>query len=500
MADLDPNNPDLHDIQGYILRGYRMDFCRHLILQISNLAGARTLLAALVEHDPATQAQGVNRQPDTNPQITTAVDWGDTKPDYCLNIGLTYHGLVMLQMPQVDEFPDEFKAGAYAPEQAEIVGDVGESAPERWIGKLDPNNAPNVHIVLTLHALSSEILERTTEQLRGMFKQDDALVELSCFDAEALESYQCEPRSLESSDTSGFLKVHFGYTDGIAQPTIKNAPPTVIPDDQDVVPLGQFVLGYPGEVMHRQYDEPLKHLRQNGSFAAFRVLGQDVDGFEQFLSAHESPTLSRELLAAKMCGRWRNGVPLVLSPDTDAPQPPITLATINNFDYDKQDPDGYSCPFSAHIRRTNPRDETIEGVVSLHRIVRRAMPYGPPYNPAQPHDGIPRGLVGLFINASIADQFAFVMQNWINDSQFDGEHKPSPDKSPVREVLLGNNSPADSYFKIPNKDAPNNPTVITGFGRFVTTCGGAYLFLPSISALRYLSAPPSAANPAASAA
>ncbi|HEX6292303.1 MAG TPA: hypothetical protein VFZ66_24155 [Herpetosiphonaceae bacterium] len=493
MPALDPNNPDLHDIQGYILRGYRMDFCRHLILQIRNACGARCFIAALVEHDPAVHAQVVNRQSDTTPQITTAIDWGDTKPDYCLNIGLTYQGLVALQASAADQFPDEFKAGAYAPERAATVGDLGDSAPEQWIGKLDPANAPRVHIVLTLYALSSEILDRTTALLRALCTKDDALAELSCFDAEALESYQFQPRSLATTDTSVLPKVHFGYADGIAQPTIQGVPPTMVPDHQDVVPLSQFLLGYPGGISDTGADAKTLELQQNGSFAAFRVLEQDVDGFDRFLTANESPSMSRELLAAKLCGRWRNGVPLVLSPDTDAPEPPITLATINNFDYFDQDPDGVRCPVGSHIRRTNPRDDIIQGVVSLHRIVRRAMPYGPPYNPSQPNDGVARGLVGLFINASLKYQFEFVMQNWVNGSEFDDLNKP--DGTPTRDGLLGNNSPDDSYFTIPNKDGSS--TIIKGFARFVTTRGGAYLFLPSISALRSLSAPPNAENPAA---
>ena len=40
---------------------------------------------------------------------------------------------------------------------------------------------------------------------------------------------------------------------------------------------------------------------------------QDVVGFENFLQANKD-RIDPELLAAKICGRWRNGVPLVISP------------------------------------------------------------------------------------------------------------------------------------------------------------------------------------------
>ena len=42
-----------------------------------------------------------------------------------------------------------------------------------------------------------------------------------------------------------------------------------------------------------------------------------------------------------------------------------------------------------------------------HRIVRRAMPYGPAYDPAHP-DSTPRGLIGYFINGSLTNQFEFL--------------------------------------------------------------------------------------------
>src|SRR5260370_12968065 len=76
MADL-----NLADVQGFILRGYRMPFVRHFVLQINNVAGSRQFLGSLVNEDEVS-----------SPQITTAAPW-TSKPDYCLNIGLTYERL-----------------------------------------------------------------------------------------------------------------------------------------------------------------------------------------------------------------------------------------------------------------------------------------------------------------------------------------------------------------------------------------------------------------------
>src|SRR6266853_6839653 len=55
---------NLGDIQGFILRGYRMPMVRHFLLAVSVPAEARKLLGRLVNGDESDA-----------PQITTAEDW-----------------------------------------------------------------------------------------------------------------------------------------------------------------------------------------------------------------------------------------------------------------------------------------------------------------------------------------------------------------------------------------------------------------------------------------
>ena len=114
-------------------------------------------------------------------------------------------------------------------------------------------------------------------------------------------------------------------------------------------------------------------------------------------------------------------MPLALSPD--APDAPVPPEQFNSFDYVPTEamPDafddrrGYRCPIGAHIRRMNPRHSTVAGNSGLkRRIVRRGLPYGPPYDPRHPDDGIERGLLGLFIGVSLKDQFEFLMSDWVN--------------------------------------------------------------------------------------
>jgi hypothetical protein len=287
-----------------------------------------------------------------------------------------------------------------------------------------------------------------------------------------------------------------------------------MPDHQEVVPAGEFVLGYsrrrngPPDVR----EATPSVLSKNSSFAVFRMLEQDVASFEAWLaSTAKKDKMDPELLAAKVCGRWRSGVPLVLSPDRDLPEG-LGDDQINNYDYVSTDPSlddtfGYKCPVGSHMRRTNPRGQEVEaGGGSQHRIIRRAMPYGPQYDPDKP-DKSKRGLVGWFINADITDQFELIMDSWVNGCSYvtpvsgpDGAD-PSANIS-GQDVLLGvNTDPKQNSFTLsypPRAGAQADPKAdnrrlkgfkpfeLKGFKPFVFTRASAYCYLPSVRALRWI--------------
>src|ERR1700727_1275814 len=94
----------LQEVQGLILRGYGMDALRVFVLRVERAAPARLLLADF--------------------PVTNATVW-DRKPDFCLNVAITYDGLEALGLDpdMLETFPAEFKQGAVA--RAEIVGDIG---------------------------------------------------------------------------------------------------------------------------------------------------------------------------------------------------------------------------------------------------------------------------------------------------------------------------------------------------------------------------------------
>jgi deferrochelatase/peroxidase EfeB len=477
---------DLIDIQGFILRGYRMPMVRHFLLAVGAPLAARKLLGRFVSGNEADA-----------PQITTAADWhvgfepgpGDNlsagprcKPDYCLNVGITWPGLIALEVRErVPELSfKSFRAFiGGAAERAALVGDTGASAPENWFSAFGKGSD---HVLVTLHALSPEALAGYTDRLTALFAEGEAFRETWRADGMALMGTKDDKPLLTT-------KVHFGYTDGIGMTTIRGGPERYPPDHQQPCEPWLFVLQ--DEAENYFLPEP-RALGLNGSFAVFKMIETDVVGFENYLQSNKDK-IDPELLAAKMCGRWRNGVPLALSPDTDSPPGGIPPEQMNNFEYvnadGSGDPKGQRVPVGAHIRRINPRGQPITGQGqpggsnNTHRLIRRGMPYGPVYDPTQPYDDIKRGLLGYFINSSIENQYEFVLGHWVNDSEFAGAVRLPP-KS--KDPLIGTQDPKESIFVIPQANG-GPPLKITGFSSFTTTKAAAYCFLPSITAFKFIS-------------
>ncbi|PCK07530.1 MAG: hypothetical protein COA42_13810 [Alteromonadaceae bacterium] len=464
---------DFKDVQGVILRGYRVKFARHFILSITDTQATARLLQSLINGDAGL------------PQVTTALR-REVRPASFLNVSLTSAGLSAMGVSDDDlkTFDASFQQGASSDAIATIIGDVGSSAPQNWIGGL--GDGQQVHMLISLWVReSTDVMDSITAKLNDAF--EGAVKVLLVQDANALPDD----------------KIHFGYRDGIAQPTVIGMPPNNnIPDDQPPVATGEFLLGYKNQIGGTYRVSP-SQLSTNSSYAAFRILEQDVAGYEDLLkSFSEQSELDTEMVAAKICGRWRNGNPLTLAPTQQGS--PLPSEEINNFTYVKppaetDDTLGLTCPIGSHIRRNNPRNGAVVGTDSTHhRIIRRAMPYGPVYDPKKPDDG-DRGLVGYFVNASIHNQFEFLTGQWNLESDF-VKSATAPGGEPEgnavfnisgEDVFLGVNEDESSSFTFAHdgKNGANN-TNATGFGRTIITRGSVYCFFPSITGLSYLASLP----------
>ena len=149
---------------------------RHFLLTVAAPAQARRQLGRLVSGDESEV-----------PQITTAEDWhvgfgpgpGDDpaagpghKPDYCLNVGVTWRGLVALELEERVSMLSFKSFGAFvegAARRADSVGDTGASSPDNWVGDFGTGHD---HVLVTLHALSPEAMQATPKRYAPGFPKE----------------------------------------------------------------------------------------------------------------------------------------------------------------------------------------------------------------------------------------------------------------------------------------------------------------------------------------
>lgn len=431
---------DLPDIQGTVLR-LRPDRYHgvYILYRIDDADNARKMLAKIV------------------PYVTSAEDWDKPRP-HTLNVVLTWQGLKALGLPQtsLDSFPEEFRMGMA--ERKDVLGDLGPNDPENWI---TPLGGKDVHIGIVISA-------RTQEELEGP-------VDLAMNSHAGLTGVTAIYRLDAGIPETG--REHFGFRDGIGSAHVIGSGSTAYPG-QDAIMPGEFILGYEDESAIVAAMPQPEVLGRNGTFLAFRQLHSDAAAFRRYLRESARDRDDEELLAAKMVGRWRSGAPLVLAPEKDDPELALDPNRNNDFSYAESDPKGLACPLGSHIRRCNPRDGLVDSITNVkrHRLVRRGMAYGP----ALPEgvlddDGVERGIVFIFMGASLTRQFEFIQQVWINEGDFVG-------LSVEKDPLAGTND-GQGIHTVPAKPLRRR---LTSLPRFVTVRGGEYCFLPSISALNWL--------------
>ena len=468
------------DIQGIILYGY--GHLRHacfLLLGINEPSATRAWLKTVDVLSGKFDRDAVDR---------------------CLNVAFTSGGLTRLGLSDavMSEFSSEFREGmAATPHRQRILGDAGESSPDRW--RWGGPGTPQPHVLLMLYA-----------------RTEIALSELLIEQQSRFVSAGLTPIAQLETNWLPHDKEHFGFRDGISSTAIEGFHSNASPSN--TIAAGEFVLGYlnaygqytqrplvnqdqdPNGLLLRAPEDPARRdLGMNGSYLVFRQLSQDVMTFWRYCDDQTrqrdgaSNAAGRARLAAKMVGRWPGGAPLVKSPETDDP----ALSNENEFLYHGEgDAQGLKCPIGAHIRRTNPRDSlepdpgsdrSIE-VGKRHRIIRRGRAYGAPVASSMEADDVlaagsgtaERGLHFLCFNTHIGRQFEFIQHTWANNPGFDGLYD---DDDPLIGDRGGSYGKSAGTFTI---QADPVHTRVTGMPRVVQVRGGAYFFMPGIRALRYL--------------
>jgi Dyp-type peroxidase family len=444
-------------------------------------------------------------------------------PTAFVALALSFNGLLKLT-PGANSIPtDAFRLGLA--HRSALLGDPIESSaeghPSNWIvggskGELD--------VLIIVAGDGAETVKARVKSLT------------EAIEAAHLQIQYCEHGAVR--DDKGMKgHEHFGFKDSISQPGIRGrahdgdfitdrfVDPSQTPEawlygypGQTLVWPGEFVIGYPRSspdpLIPGHIVTPVPEWTRNASFLVFRRLRQDVGLFWRTMRA-ETERLSKEKrfegltdvhLASLLVGRWPSGAPVNRTPDRDIPALGKAALANNHFRFDsdtlplkttvghqefplaKADPVGFTCPWSAHIRKVNTRDSSsdmgAEDATYTRRILRVGVPFGKPLLDvyAEPKDDPEqgnRGLLFLSVQSSIENHFEFLCSRWANDPvrpKTPGGHdfiigqNGAPDENRVRQcVVFGSNQEA---------------ATLTTNTHWVIPTGGGYFLLPSISALR----------------
>ncbi|CCM05512.1 uncharacterized protein FIBRA_07737 [Fibroporia radiculosa] len=331
---------------------------------------------------------------------------------------------------------------------------------------------------------------------------------------------------------------HFGYMDGISQPAMRGI---IVPNPGQIqVDPGVIITGYEGDPMLKKRPDWAK----DGTFMVFRKLQQLVPEFHKYLNDNGprwkefvpkvdttkqlTDKEGAELWGARIVGRWPSGAPIAKAPVFDDPAMAKDPKRNNDFNYTIPGidfPTDKHCPFTAHTRKTAPRDldpflakKFLEG----GSIIRAGIPFGDEVSPdeekKQTTDPDPnhwRGLLFVAYQSDLNSGFVRQTVQYANNDYF-----PSvsfiPDVHGQDPILGGPPHPLSDPVKINEKHPvesgdqvdlqflnENGDTLeVKGFATvarrgaqpppgipqqfFVNSRGGEYFFVPSIKTLKAL--------------
>ena len=532
---------DLADIQGNILSAYgKLGFPkgRCITLHVSKPEAGRRFVNALLPGITTALRWRSHRRP--SPPGTVEVP----RPEVAVNIAFSFYGLVALDVPTrtLRRLPDEFINGMM--KRAPMLGDDflpnrKENWDEVWTAaKGAPMTDPKtVHILVTLNAQMNAdgtpvaALDAKTREIEKLCQTIGSVEILPGHNRPGQPSVPYQELSaitvrLPDGTVVPSPKEHFGYTDAIGDPVFEGEFPGrakradasgngAFDGAGNWRPLatGEFLLGYPDEAQEMSGADIPSSFSRNGTFMAYRKLHQNVVAFRTFLESTATQLAqvwglprddAGEMLAAKIAGRWSDGVPLALAPTVaewkqfneryplvDTQKDPHRYAAreqaLIDFRY-KDDPQGLKCPLTSHMRRVNTRDmlapRDTDGSVlnNRRRILRRGLPYGdssPGVSDADEH-----GIVMLIVCASLFRQFEFVQQQWLNyglDSNAGNDTCPL-----VGNHAAGADGPKAKFVIASDPKTGRPPFIAEGIPQFVETRGGEYFFVPSMTALRMI--------------
>ncbi|HUY24495.1 MAG TPA: Dyp-type peroxidase [Candidatus Saccharimonadales bacterium] len=472
---------NLQDIQGFGIAGFNKDWQESIFIKLPSATVGKEFLAWL--QPQVANAWEVGTFNELFAEIRERTGREPLRATWTA-VMISAAGYVALGVT-TDDLPAGQSATAFNAGMAARSAQIGDTqqagdAPSGWLAPFQ-QSADQVHVAVVVAADDESDLDQQVVEIT------EKAVDLGC-EVVFVELGRTLPPPLTGHE-------HFGFKDGISQPSITGYGNPAQSDEPPTVSPGAFIFGYPdqsGSVV------PVGPNWTDGSFVVFRRLTQDVAGFRNLAAAgvpEASPAPTAAEMGAKLIGRWPSGAPIELFPHGDPG--PGNEGSWNDFLFDaNEDTNGATCPVWAHIRKANPRDEVPAGGPDDplgHRMIRRGIPFGPPLPVGVlQDDGIARGLHFFSVVADLDQQFEFVQLNWMNNSSFPtGTPPPSPGPyAPTPGVPATGPDPVVGEYPTDTacifQEASGTQTFNLN-SDLVTVTAGEYFFLPGLAALAAVS-------------
>ena len=179
---------EFDDIQHILLTRTPAITGRYEFLSFDTPAGGRAWLTELLDK--------VQSAADVQATVDSSDRW--------VTLAFTWNGLRALGVPaeSVATFPDEFREGMAA--RADILGDTGAAAPDRWVGGLA---GEDLHAIAILFARTDEQCRRSIAEHDKLLARTDGVRSLSVLDLNATPPFN-------------YAHDHFGFRDRLSQPVM----------------------------------------------------------------------------------------------------------------------------------------------------------------------------------------------------------------------------------------------------------------------------------------
>ncbi|GAA5925473.1 hypothetical protein JCM10213_008798 [Rhodosporidiobolus nylandii] len=471
-------------VQGDVLLGLQKRHEAFLIFHIDDVDGFKRVLRSHVLDKITSTADVVKAAEEIERYRVSHAD-GFLEHIRGLNLSFSAMGLAKLGVDVAAAFPDDiaFRVGQQD-DALEALGDprdVGGLSTWRdvWKGALFSSSSPpstelsrpagrRVDGIFLLTAASKHALDKAVGKLLKRLSHTISLV-----------------RRKDGTVRPGRQAAHehFGFLDGVTRPTVvgfndqHRAPgETASPADVFILPASQ-------------------DWRGNGSFLVVRELQQKVPEFETWCedmakSVKPCP-VHPNLIAARMVGRWQNGVPLVMSPTLEQGNLASDIRLREDFDF-SGDLLGEACPYVAHIRKANPRQGSSASLATVqHRVLRSGIAYGPEVGEQEKRKGKTehdRGLFFVCYQSSIENGFRFIQQSWLNSPRIPVDNAVGS-VEPGCDLIAGQRLSEKGGLRTAQGLLPGSPTSPgdkVAVPSFVVPRGGEYFFTPSLDGLKHL--------------